>query len=161
MLNIRVVGERGYEFGSSSRRGTMSRWLETVKKKIKQIWFGVFMCLSACVAELAGAEAYIPTQFFGCMCCCLCVTPMSKHLIVRLLLNQLSCMVNKSVLIGSALEHLWYQNLIKSLFQPCLVARTKLCSVAMDTRQVNNYQTWKHRTGLRFPCDYRRHVYSA
>lgn len=140
---------------------TLSRWLETVKKTKKQIWFGVFMCLSACVAELAGAEAYIPTQFFGCMCCCLCVTPMSKHLIVRLLLNQLSCMVNKSVLIGSALEHLWYQNLIKSLFQPCLVARTKLCSVAMDTRQVNNYQTWKHRTGLRFPCDYRRHVYSA
>lgn len=96
------------------------------------------VCLCACVAVLEGSESlHIYTRFFCvCVCFCLCVMSMSKHLmlIVRLLPNQLSCMVNKSVLIGSALQRLRYQNLIKSLFQPCLVARTKLCSVAMDTR---------------------------
>lgn len=75
-------------------------------------------------------------------------------LIVGPLRNQLSCMVNKSVLIGSALQRLRYQNLIKSLFQSCLVARTKLCSVAMDTREVTKYQTWKHSTGLWFSSGY-------
>lgn len=145
-LNIQVVGEMGFEFGSSSSRGTMKNcvWLEAVRKRI---CYGVCLCVCACVFLRV----------------CLCVMSMSKHLIliVRLLPNQLFCMVNKSVLIGSALQRLRYQKLIKSLFQPCLLARTKLCSVAMDTRQVTNNQTWKHSTGWRFSGDYvRRHVYS-
>lgn len=117
----------------------------------------VFVHMCSCIR---GSESLHSYRFFffvvGCVCLCLCVLRMSKNLMLSapLLPNQLSCMVNKSVLIGSALQHRRYQNLIKSLFQPCLVARNKLCSVAMDTRQVTNYQTWKHSTGLSFSGDY-------
>lgn len=92
---------------------------------------------------------------YTCFVCAYERTKCLLQLIVSLLPNQLSCMVNKSVVIGSALQTLWYQNLIKSLFQASLVACTKLCSVAMDTRQVTIYQTWKRSsTGWRFSGDY-------
>lgn len=98
-------------------------------------------CVCVCVVVLEGAKAYIYKHvFFVCVSVCVCVMSVRKHLmlIVRLLPHQLSCMVNKSVLIGSTLQRLRYQNLIKTLFQPCLVAHTKLYSVAMDTGQVTN-----------------------
>lgn len=130
-LNVQMAGEKGRRIWVKlGERGTMQEKIKNNKSSLrletvrKRICFGVFVRMRGCIRGSESPHTYTHVVRAGAwvFVCSVCVPSTSKRLmlIVSLLLSQLSCTVNKSVLIGSASPRPRYQNLIKSLFRACV-----------------------------------------